>query len=130
FHPTVLSVPGAPRYLLSEALRGEGAHLVNVHGERFMHRYDPALELAPRDRVARAIVREAERTGAPVALTMAHLPAETTRQRFPLVTKLCRDANLDLARDPIPVSPAAHYLMGGVETDLDGRTSLPGLFAA
>jgi len=130
FHPTVLNVPGAPRSLLSEALRGEGAHLINVQGERFMGRYDAALELAPRDRVARAIVLEAERTGGPVSLTMAHLPAEQTRARFPLVTRLCQEAGLDLARDPIPVAPAAHYLMGGVTTDLDGRTSLPGLFAA
>jgi L-aspartate oxidase len=130
FHPTVLAVPGEPRHLLSEALRGEGAHLVNEHGERFMPDRERAAELAARDRVARAIVREAERTGAPVYLTMAHLPADEVRARFPLVTELCRLAGLDLARDRIPVGPAAHYLMGGITTDLDGRTSLPGLFAA
>jgi len=130
FHPTALAVPGAPRYLLSEALRGEGARLVNEHGEPFMSRYDPAGDLAPRDRVARAIVRESERTAAPVYLTLAHLPAATVRARFPLITSLSARVGLDLATDRLPVGPAAHYLMGGVATDLDGRTSLPGLFAA
>jgi L-aspartate oxidase len=130
FHPTALDVPGQPRFLLSEALRGEGAQLVNAAGERFMTRYDPAGDLAPRDRVARAIVREASRTGAPVYLTLAHLDAAFVRQRFPLIGDACRRAGLDLARDPIPVGPAAHYVMGGVRTDLDGATTLPGLFAA
>jgi L-aspartate oxidase len=130
FHPTALSVPNAPRYLLSEALRGEGATLVNEQGEAFMTRYDPAGDLAPRDRVARAIVREAERTGAPVYLTLAHLAADVVRQRFPLITDLCARVGLDLATDRLPVGPAAHYMMGGVATDTEGRTSLPGLFAA
>ena len=130
FHPTALAVPDAPRYLLSEALRGEGAWLVNEAGERFMTRYDAAGDLAPRDRVARAIVLEAERTGSPVYLTMGHLPAEGVRARFPLITALCARVGLDLATDRLPVGPAAHYMMGGVATDLDGRTSLPGLFAA
>lgn len=130
FHPTALSVPGVPRYLLSEALRGEGGRLINAAGERFMPKYDAAGELAPRDRVARAIALEAERTGAAVRLTMAHLPRADVLGKFPLVTELCRRAGLDLAADPIPVAPAAHYLMGGVATDLEGRTSLPGLFAA
>ena len=130
FHPTALAVPGAPRYLLSEALRGEGARLVNVHGETFMSRYDARGDLASRDRVARAIVRESERTGGPVYLTMAHLRATMVRARFPLITSLCARAGLDLAPDRIPVGPAAHYLMGGVATDLDGRTTMPGLFAA
>ena len=130
FHPTALALPGAPRYLLSEALRGEGAALVNDGGERFMPRHEAAGDLAPRDRVARAIVRESERTGAPVYLTLGHLPAATVRARFPLITELCARVGLDLATDRIPVSPAAHYLMGGIATDLDGRTSLPGLFAA
>jgi len=130
FHPTVLAVPGVPRYLLSEALRGEGAHLVNAAGEPFLARVDPAGDLAPRDRVARAIVREAERTGAPIFLAMGSLPPAQVHERFPFVTALCRRAGLDLAVDRIPVGPAAHYLMGGVVTDLDGRTSRPGLFAA
>jgi L-aspartate oxidase len=130
FHPTALAVPGMPRYLLSEALRGEGARLVNASGEPFVARYDPAGDLAPRDRVARAIVQEVQRTDGPVFLTLAHLPAAQVRARFPLVTELCRRAGLDLATDRIPVFPAAHYLMGGVVTDLEGRTSIPGLFAA
>ncbi len=130
FHPTVLDVEGFPRFLLSEALRGEGAWLLNDAGDRFMTHYERAGELAPRDRVARAIVREQERTGRPVYLSMAHLPADTMRTRFPLIAATCRSAGLDLARDPLPVSPAVHYVMGGVVTDLDGRTSVPGLLAA
>ncbi len=130
FHPTALAVPDAPRYLLSEALRGEGARLVNEAGEPFMPRYDPAGDLAPRDRVARAIVLEAERTGAPIYLTLAHLRADDVRARFPLIAKLCERAGLDLATDRLPVGPAAHYFMGGVVTDLSGRTSLRGLYAA
>jgi L-aspartate oxidase len=130
FHPTVLSVDGAPRFLLSEALRGEGGVLVNEAGERFVERDDPAGELAPRDVVARAIVKERARTGQAVYLSMAHLDADYVRTRFPTIAAACLDAGLDLARDRIPVSPAAHYIMGGVETDLDGRTSIEGLFAA
>src|SRR6187431_1020375 len=130
FHPTALAVPGVPRYLLSEALRGEGAKLVNAAGEAFVTRYDSAGDLAPRDRVARAIVRESERTGAPVYLTLEHLDPDVVRARFPAIAELCRRAGLDLAKDRLPVGPAAHYVMGGVVTDLDGRTSIPGLFAA
>ena len=130
FHPTVMNVPGTPRFLLSEALRGEGARLVNQAGEPFMTRYEPAGDLASRDLVSRAMVREAERTGAPVYLTVAHLDAEYVRRRFPTIAAACRQAGLDLASDRIPVSPAAHYVMGGVETDADGRTFIAGLFAA
>ena len=130
FHPTVLTVDGFPRFLLSEALRGEGARLVNEVGEAFMTRYHPAGDLASRDLVSRAMVSEAERTGAPVYLTMAHLDAEYVRRRFPTIAHACAQAGLDLATDRIPVSPAAHYVMGGVETDLDARTSIAGLLAA
>jgi L-aspartate oxidase len=130
FHPTALDVAGAPRFLLSEALRGEGARLVNHADEAFMPRYEAAGDLAPRDRVSRAILRERERTGQPVYLSMRHLPADEVHARFPSISETCRGVGLDLARERIPVSPAAHYVMGGVETDVDGRTSIPGLFAA
>jgi L-aspartate oxidase len=130
FHPTALAVPGQPRSLMSEALRGEGARLVNADGEPFMARYDPAGDLAARDRVARAIVLESRRTGRPVYLSLAHLPREVVNARFPLIRELCARAGLELSTDRIPVGPAAHYVMGGVATDLDGRTSVPGLFAA
>ena len=130
FHPTVMVVPGTARFLLSEALRGDGAQLLNVHGERFMTRYEPAGELASRDLVARAIVREEVRTGAPVTLSMAHLDPAWVRRRFPTITAACAERGLDLATDPVPVSPAAHYIMGGVATDIDTRTTVPGLYAA
>jgi L-aspartate oxidase len=130
FHPTALDVAGQPRFLLSEALRGEGARLVNAADEPFMTRYEAAGDLAPRDRVSRAILREHERTGQPVYLSLRHLPSDEVHTRFPFISETCRRAGLDLAGDRIPVSPAAHYVMGGVETDVDGRTSIPGLFAA
>src|SRR5207245_1835636 len=130
FHPTALSLAGAPRFLISEALRGEGARLVNERGEAFMTRYHADGDLAPRDVVARSIAREAQRTGRPVFLTLAHLDAAYVRERFPTIAAMCQRVDLDLARDPIPVGPAAHYIMGGVETDEGGRTSVPGLFAA
>jgi L-aspartate oxidase len=130
FHPTVMAVPGTPRFLLSEALRGDGAWLLNVHGERFMPRVEPAGELASRDLVARAIVREELRTGAPVTLSLRHLDPDWVRRRFPTLVAACRDRGLDLATDLVPVSPAAHYVMGGVASDIDGRTTVPGLYAA
>jgi L-aspartate oxidase len=130
FHPTVMSVEGAPRFLLSEALRGEGARLLNSAGEAFVTRYEPAGDLASRDLVARAIVKESRRTNAPVFLSMAHLDAAYVRRRFPTITAACQQAGFDLATDAIPVSPAAHYVMGGIETDLQARTSVEGLFAA
>jgi len=130
FHPTALYVAHAPRFLVSEALRGEGARLVNERGEAFMARYHADADLAPRDVVARSIGREVERTGGGVFLTLAHLDADYVRKRFPTIAQVCRSVGLDLARDPIPVGPAAHYIMGGVDTDEWGRTSIPGLYAA
>jgi len=130
FHPTALSLPGAPRFLISEALRGEGARLVNARGEGFMARLHPDGDLAPRDVVARGIAREQDAGRGPVFLTLAHLDEAYVVSRFPTIAAMCRSIGLDLARDPIPVGPAAHYMMGGVVTDTWGRTSLPGLFAA
>ena len=133
FHPTALFLPGAPRFLLSEALRGEGAYLRNDRGERFMERYHPALELAPRDVVARAVAREGMSQGSEegaVYLDMRHVRGVDLHKRFPGISTLLAKYGLDLHRDLIPVRPAAHYLMGGIRTDLDGRTSVPGLYAA
>jgi L-aspartate oxidase len=131
FHPTALYVQGAPRFLLSEALRGEGGWLRNAAGARFMERYHPLQELAPRDVVARAIVTEMARTGTPhVLLDLTHLDGEFLRRRFPRIFDTCLHYGVDISRDPVPVRPAAHYAMGGVRTDLDGRTSIPRLFAA
>jgi L-aspartate oxidase len=130
FHPTALNRTDAPRFLISEALRGEGARLVDQRGEPFMSRYHADGDLAPRDAVARSIVREVERTGGGVFLTLAHLDADFVRRRFPTIAEMCGRLGLDLAHDPIPVGPAAHYIMGGVDTDEWGRTSMAGLFAA
>jgi L-aspartate oxidase len=134
FHPTAFSFSGAPRFLLSEALRGEGAYLRNDRGERFMERYHPLLELAPRDVVARAITREGmgEHPGAPrvVHLDMRHVKDVNLHERFPGISGFLAKYGFDLAHDLIPVRPAAHYLMGGIRTDLDGRTTLRGLYAA
>ncbi len=133
FHPTALYIKGAPRFLLSEALRGEGAYLRNMAGERFMPKYHELNELAPRDVVARAIAREielAKSEDAVVYLDMTHLPPERVRVRFPRIYKTCLEYKIDIATDPIPIRPAAHYAMGGVRTDLEGRTTLPGLYAA
>jgi len=129
FHPTAFAWEGAPRFLMSEALRGEGAWLVNSAGERFMQRYDARLELAPRDVVARAIAAEA--TAGEVYLDMRAAGAGMDlKARFPGISAFLANYGLELARDLISVRPAAHYLMGGVRTDVHGRTSLPGLLAA
>ncbi len=127
FHPTAFSAPDAPRFLLSEALRGEGAFLVNAKGERFMERYHPLLELAPRDVVARAITREG--MDGLVYLDMRHVKKDL-HARFPGISGFLTKYHLELGRDLIPVRPAAHYLMGGVKTDVHGRATLPGLYAA
>jgi L-aspartate oxidase len=129
FHPTVLAEPYPP-FLLSEAMRGEGGVLINKAGEAFMTRYHPQRELAPRDDVARAIWQEMDATGAScVYLDMSALEAEQLSARFPTITATCRDLGLDIANNPIPVAPSAHFLMGGVRVDQWGRTDVPGLFA-
>ncbi len=131
FHPTALHMEGAPRFLLSEALRGEGARLLNSAGERFMERYHRMAELAPRDVVSRSIVSEMQQTGARhVFLDLSHREAGFARKRFPRIYETCLQYGLDLEKQAAPVHPAAHYAMGGVRTDLDGRTSLEGLYAA
>lgn len=131
FHPTALHVEGAPRFLLSEALRGEGALLLNADGERFMPRYHPMAELAPRDVVARAITAELARTRTPhVFLDLTKRTPAFIRERFPRIYTTCLTYGVDISTQPAPVRPAAHYAMGGVRTDLDGRTNLARLFAA
>lgn len=130
FHPTSLCYPGAPRFLISEAVRGEGAVLRNIKGERFMSRYHELLELAPRDIVARAIVSEMEATGASIVyLDITHEDPEKVRARFPTIYETCLSYGLDLTSDWIPVAPAAHYMMGGVRVNHHGETSVHRLFA-
>ncbi|WP_035296652.1 L-aspartate oxidase [Brevibacillus thermoruber] len=130
FHPTALYYPGAPRFLISEAVRGEGAILRNTSGERFMEKYHPQKELAPRDVVARAIVSEMERThSAYVYLDITHESEELIKHRFPTIYRFCLQYGLDMVTDWIPVAPACHYIMGGVQTDLNGETSTRRLFA-
>lgn len=131
FHPTALQLPGAPHFLLSEALRGEGAVLRNTRGERFMHRYHRLAELAPRDVVARSLFQETQQTASDrVFLDLTHLAPSFLQSRFPRIYRTCLELGLDISREWIPVFPAAHYMMGGVYTDLHGRTTLPGLLAA
>ena len=133
FHPTALYLKRAPRFLLSEALRGEGAYLRNMEMSRFMSKYHPMGELAPRDVVARAIMHELERAGVKdpvVYLDLTHLDAAHIQRRFPRIYSTCLQYNIDITSELIPIRPAAHYAMGGVRTDLDGKTSLPGLYAA
>ena len=131
FHPTALRVKGAPPFLISEAVRGEGAILRNSGGEAFMDRYHPALrDLAPRDVVARAIVEEMRREGSEnVFLDCTGLKSIDLTARFPGISTHLEALGIDIRTDPIPVSPAAHYLMGGIRTDIHGRTTLPGLYA-
>src|SRR5438034_5451953 len=130
FHPTALRLPGVQPFLISEAVRGEGGVLRDVRGERFMPNYDERAELAPRDVVARAIVDRIEGTGADhVLLDVTHLDRGHVIARFPQIYRFCLDAGLDITREPIPVSPAAHYTMGGVRTNVWGETTLPGLYA-
>jgi L-aspartate oxidase len=133
FHPTALYLKKAPRFLLSEALRGEGAHLLNMELSRFMPKYHPMAELAPRDVATRAIMHELERTRAKdpvVYLDLTDLNAKHIQQRFPRIYSTCMTYNIDITTELIPIRPAAHYAMGGVQTDLHGRGSLPGLYAA
>lgn len=130
FHPTVFAVPGATRFLISEAVRGEGAILRNASGERFMGRYHPQGELASRDIVSRAIVTEMSRTGAScVYLDLTSIPRQRVITRFPTIYRFCLEHGLDITREQIPVAPAAHYMVGGVKTNLWGETSVRNLFA-
>jgi L-aspartate oxidase len=131
FHPTVLYIAGGARSLITEAVRGAGAWLVDKDGKRFMPDFDPRAELAPRDVVSRAITMVMHRTHhANVYLDLSHLDPDMVRRRFPGMAQICAKFGLDLARDRIPVRPGAHYMIGGVEVDADGRTDVPGLFAA
>ncbi|WP_417847988.1 L-aspartate oxidase [Thalassoglobus sp.] len=131
FHPTVLYIAGSSRHLITEAVRGEGGHLVDVTGYRFMGDYDDRLELAPRDIVSRAITDQMEKTRHPcVYLDLTHLDPNMIANRFPNISEMCREFGLDLAKDRIPVRPGAHYMVGGLTVDLNGKTTLPRLWAA
>jgi L-aspartate oxidase len=131
FHPTVLYIAGSSRNLITEAMRGAGGRLIDRNGHRFMPDYDERAELAPRDIVSRNIVSQMEKTRHPnVYLDMSHLDPQMVRSRFPGMSAICGEFGLDITRDPIPVRPGAHYMIGGVTVDLEGRTSVPGLWAA
>jgi L-aspartate oxidase len=130
FHPTALTKPGAPRFLISEAVRGEGAHLVDLEGVRFAFDYHPAGELAPRDVVSRAIYSHLQKTGTShVYLDLRPIAVDRIRYRFPNIINVCQQWGVDVFNQPIPVAPAAHYWMGGVAVDTMNRTSIPGLYA-
>ncbi|HWV24793.1 MAG TPA: L-aspartate oxidase [Thermomicrobiales bacterium] len=130
FHPTVLNSPGIEPFLISEAVRGEGAYLINGQGDRFMRDIDPRAELAPRNVVASAIQTQIDDpTSGGVFLDLRHLDAAFVRGRFPTIAAYLAGAGLDLATNLIPIAPAAHYFMGGIVAGIDGRTSLPGLLA-
>ncbi len=134
FHPTALTQPGAPRFLISEAVRGEGAHLIDAEGRRFAFDYHPAGELAPRDVVSRAIFDHLQKTSsepasAHVWLDLRPIPAETIRRRFPNIIQVCQQWGVDVFQAPIPVAPAAHYWMGGITADSLSRTTIPALYA-
>ncbi len=131
FHPTVLYIAGSARHLITEAVRGEGGYLTDVNGHRFMLDFDERAELAPRDIVSRAITAQMEITRHPcVYLDLRHLPESLIAERFPNIREMCQEFGLDLAQDLIPVRPGAHYMIGGVVVDGEGRTSLPGLWAS
>ena len=131
FHPTVLYIAGSSRSLITEAVRGEGAWLIDSQGKRFMSDYDSRLELAPRDVVSQAIASQMEKTHASsVFLSLKHLDPDHVRKRFPGITKAVAEFGLEITTDPIPVRPGAHYMIGGVTVDHEGRTSLPNLWAA
>ncbi len=130
FHPTALTVTGAPRFLISEAVRGEGAHLIDRSGRRFAFDYHPDGELAPRDVVSRAIFTHLQKTGeSNVYLDLQPIPQDKIRYRFPNIIRVCQHWNVDLFTKPIPVAPAAHYWMGGIAVDTMNQTSIPGLYA-
>lgn len=130
FHPTTLYVAGSSRALITEAVRGEGAYLVDRNHYRFMKDYHPDLELAPRDVVARSIVEQIRRTHyTHVFLDVRHLETESFKKRFPQLNRLCQQFEIDIAKDLIPIHPATHYMIGGVDANLTGLTSLPGLYA-
>ncbi|MGK7894970.1 MAG: L-aspartate oxidase [Xenococcus sp. (in: cyanobacteria)] len=130
FHPTALTKAGAPRFLISEAVRGEGAHLVDKAGKRFAFDYHPDGELAPRDVVSRAIFTHLQKTGdSNVYLDLSVIPEEKIRYRFPNIIRVCQKWGVDLFNEPIPVAPAAHYWMGGIAVDTNNKTSIPGLYA-
>jgi len=131
FHPTVLYIAGSSRTLITEAIRGEGGRLVDRTGHRFMQDYDERGELAPRDVVSHAIVSQMEKNRHPnVYLDLSHLDAKFVRERFPGIDEACREFGLDITTDRIPVRPGAHYMIGGLTVDFEGKTTLPGLWAA